>query len=521
MFTIAAWAMSASCLFAQTPSSDAIGYYVLQVERGEHVYLNAHADICLDPEVATSQTLPNELRGEALKRLVSLELQHTTEFFTILRRQNAELVFYKHTHTKKDKGYKEVISFAKKHKEKIEVVANNIKSLKKAQKQLERRSSLQKMEATLHTTSLHGKDNKGTAAPNGSNAFLPLTTGNKEGCNYGLAMKQLFAPDENGVHSDSKGNIFCLKKSKKNPSAVFGERFGTDGSYFKGYFNTNLKRQGEGFGVDTTLVKCGDWNDDAYIGQNMLHHAERIYGLDISRYEHDKSKPVKVQVKAKTADGKDTLKTITTSTVDIDWSDLRITHLGTRANQIEGKVNYPVDFIFIKCSEGRDWLNRYYNADLDSCLAHHIPVSAYHFYSHKSSAKDQAANFVKNGRLNENTMRPMLDIEPSESQLKAMGGIHELLKGMVIFIDEVEKATGRSCVLYLNQSFVRNYWHLFPERLKQCDIWLAKYHQNHPYTKFLIWQFADNGKVKGIIGDVDLNVFNGSRKDFDKWRKQK
>lgn len=514
---IVVWMLYAPATVASTTDSSddeqTANYYILHLDRGENVYLNAHAELCTAPD--EPEIFLDELQGDNLRALVALELAHTTKFYNILRKQNSELLFYHYGHTKKDEGYKEVIAFAKYHKEQSKRVANNIKLLKKAADRLGRKNG-HHLKAKFHTVRIAFQDRDGS-----NDTFSPFCMYDDNGdCNYAIAMSQLIASSSRKATCkiDGKGNLL---RTTPNGDGHDGERFGTDGSYYQGHFNASFQRDGMGFCVDTTLVRCGDWQGDTYTGQVMLHHPGRIYGLDISRYEHDKSKPYKVQVKRKTDDGRDTLVTISTCTVDIDWSDLRITSVGSRAPKIEGKVDYPVDFIFIKCSEGQDWLNRYYNADLDSCLAHKIPVSAYHFYSHKSAAKDQAANFVRNGRLNEGTMLPMLDVEPNDSQLKAMGGINGLLKGMVVFVREVEAATGLKCVLYLNQSFVRSYWHLFPEELKQCDIWLAKYHAKHPYTKYNIWQFADDGHVKGIVGDVDINVFNGNRKEFEKWLNKK
>lgn len=522
VIAIAVWALCA--ISAHADNSDANTetkcYYVLKLGNGETLNLNAHPDICgLQIEGLEDEYMP-VLKGEALRQLLRREWAHASELLVILRKQKRELAYYKRGHTKMDVGYKNVVAFAKHHNEQIDKVAEKVKLLKKANEKMDRESTARKLQAKLHTI---GPDNKKDKADDPTKMLTLTTSANGQDCNYAAAMKQLLGHDSSGsiCKTDTKGNIFLFKHHKGKEGEYFGERFGRDGSYYQGYFNGSLQRHGNGFGVDTVLVKSGDWQSDSYTGQVFCFHPERIYGLDISRYEHDKSKPVKQTVHAKTEDGRDTIKTIMTNTVGIDWSDLRITHLGKWAKKIKGKVNYPVDFIFIKSTEGMDWKNRYYNADLDSCLAHNIPVSPYHFYSHKSTAKAQAANFIANGRINECTMRPMLDIEPSESQLKAMGGIDALLKGMVTFVDEVEKATGRLCVLYVNQSFLRSHWHRFPERLKQCDIWIAKYHEKHPYSKYLIWQFTDGGYVKGIVGDVDLNVFYGTRKDFDNWRKLK
>ena len=46
------------------------------------------------------------------------------------------------------------------------------------------------------------------------------------------------------------------------------------------------------------------------------------------------------------------------------------------------------------------------------------------------------------------------------------------------------------------------------EELKAYDFWLARYtdRMNFPY-RVRMWQYTDSGKVPGIKGKVDINVF--------------
>lgn len=493
--------------------------YVLQLGGDQAVCFDPSA---LFPSSDRSQLLPT-LQGDTLANLVKREHGLSAQLYRVMSRQQQELNHYMRGHSSKDEGYKEVCAFAKKHKAQTARLAANLRLLKAAEERLASPTASTYV-AKLRSMYLFNGQSKIDAqcSINLDNVVLLHETDSLGCCNLALALKHHIAPDDSKAlcTTDSLGNVLRFDESTVTFPAQ-GERFGADGSYYRGSFTAQLLREGNGFAVDTTLVKCGAWEADSYVGQVMNHHADRIYGIDISRYEHDKSSPVRVQKRLVDAEGRDSIVTISTRTVDIDWSDLRITHLGGKAPKVTGDVDYPVDFIFIKSTEGMDWRNRYYNADLDSILAHNIPVAAYHFYSHKSRVEDQVVNFLEYSRLNEGTIRPVLDIEPSAAQLRAIGGIDQLLSNMVYFVDEVQKASGLQCVLYLNQTFVNNYWERFPERLKQCDIWLAKYHENHPFTKYDFWQFTDRGHVKGIVGNVDINVFYGSRKDFDHWRSLK
>lgn len=555
IFFIAAWAFAALTTFAQqTPTgldeTRTMQVYVIRLHGAETVCLDAapyytfeeydrqlqrielrhqaYADSAAVDSVLLAQAeapmqpivLPQEIHGERLKQLLDHEIQASTELVNLLRKQRQELDFYLNGHSKKDDGFKEVSAFSKKHKNYVQRAKDNVKLLQHLINLYDRGSALK---ATLEEHVLYEVENDATDCSYLRHDNLPIINGNgtPESRSYAFAMHRLTETDSQHAKSyvDRKGNVyrFITKKIHNKTAANFGERFGYDGSYYQGYFDEKNQRSGNGYCVDHTLVKCGEWEDDRYIGQVMNHHPGRIYGIDISRYNHDMKGPVRIKETIVTPEGKDSVVWRTTQKVKIGWDDLRITQLGPTSTKIDGEVNYPVEFVFIKCSEGMDLLSAYYNADLDSCLAHGIRVAPYHFYSSKSKAIDQAANFIAHARINEATMRPMLDVEPEPHQLKEMGGIDNCIKGMVTFVTEVEKATGRRCVLYLNQNFVERYYGLFPEELRKCDIWLAKYHEKHPWTKFHIWQFTPKGRVNGIYGDVDLNVFNGTRTAFERW----
>lgn len=465
----------------------------------------------------------NELKGEALKMAISREIATANDFLEVLRTQSRSLDRYMRSHSKKDEGYAEAKRFADANSAQIKRVAVTISRLKKAVAYFDSEAPHYRMRAQLTTAMLHDTKRQEEGHPNLANEQLLLlrTSDSTTSCDYALTLHQILDPFAafTTMKVDYEGNIFSFFRKMKDDATLvpYGHKYGYDGSYYHGYFDLAMQREGKGFCIDAAITNYGDWEADNYTGQILNHHQGRIYGIDISRYNHDMKNVIRTQVHALTAEGNDTIKTVYTRTVDIDWSDLRITALGPNSPKVDGEVSYPVEFVFIKCSEGKDILSKYYNADLDSCLSHGIRVAPYHFFSSKSNAKDQAAHYIAHARINEGTMRPMLDVEPESKQLKEMGGIEGCIAGMTTFVDEVEKATGRKCVLYLNQNFVKRYYHLFTETLRQCDIWIAKYHEKHPYTPHCIWQFSCKGRVNGIYGDVDLDVFNGSREDFERW----
>ena len=100
-----------------------------------------------------------------------------------------------------------------------------------------------------------------------------------------------------------------------------------DGTYYEGQWKDD-HRHGFGFAVTPgSHIRVGEWKADKFLGERMSYTSERIYGIDISRYQHGKGR----------------------KTYPILWDRLRISYLGYKNQRhATGTVDYPVSFVFIK-----------------------------------------------------------------------------------------------------------------------------------------------------------------------------
>ena len=46
-------------------------------------------------------------------------------------------------------------------------------------------------------------------------------------------------------------------------------------------------------------------------------------------------------------------------------------------------------------------------------------------------------------------------------------------------------------------------------------MWIARYSEYKPDVRLTYWQLCPDGRVAGIQGDVDINVFNGYQNQFE------
>jgi len=269
-------------------------------------------------------------------------------------------------------------------------------------------------------------------------------------------------------------------------------------AYFQGCFS---KGKREGFGISLSskhIVRAGMWKGDVFQGEHMLYTADRVYGIDISRYQHE----------------------IKRRRYNILWRSLRITSLGGNANRrVEGETDYPVSFCYIKATQGVRVRNRYYVRDALSARKTGIAVGAYHFFSPISGTR-QARFFLSVAKPRKGDLPPVLDVELTERQIRWMGGAEVMRREMKAWLREVEHKTGTKPIIYASQNFIVKYLQTDDHVLLDYPVWIARYSEFKPYVRLRFWQLSCDGRVRGITGPVDINVWNGTEEQFLQFRKE-
>ena len=116
--------------------------------------------------------------------------------------------------------------------------------------------------------------------------------------------------------------------------------------------------------------------------------------------------------------------------------------------------------------------------------------------------------------MNAGDMPPVLDVEPSDAQIRQMGGTEAMFRSIRTWLAIVRNATGTKPVLYISQGFVNKYLPQAPDIRSNYPIWIARYGQYRPDIRLAFWQLTPYGRVRGIHGEVDINVFNGYKEQF-------
>lgn len=317
-----------------------------------------------------------------------------------------------------------------------------------------------------------------------------------------------------GVLTLASGAVY--KGVWKADSLKSGEFEGDEGTYL-GAFNASGEPQGQGtlllprggcyrgewqkgertgHGFESRpgrMVRCGEWKGGRFLGERMVYTADRVYGIDLSRHQHERGR----------------------KRFAIDWANLRVTSLGN-GRRVQGRVDYPVSYVYIKSTEGKSVYNKYYAADLRQARAHGIRAGSYHFFSTYSTGAQQAAYFLKMTWIAAADLPPVLDLEPTEAQIKKMGGEQALFREVLAWLRAVRQRCGKKPILYVGQQFVNKHLPNAPKEIRGHDVWIARYGEYKPYVRLLHWQLTPYGRVRGIRTEVDINVFNGTKEDFAK-----
>ena len=185
---------------------------------------------------------------------------------------------------------------------------------------------------------------------------------------------------------------------------------------------------------------------------------------------------------------------------NIDWSVLRNANMGSD----------PVSFVIIKATEGEKIMDECFNDNFYQARRNGILRGAYHFLLPDVSAKKQARFFLRQAHLEEGDLPPVLDIEDEARWLAAGKNKRQIQKMALEWLDIVEEHYKVSPIIYSSYQFRRDI--LSDKRFDKYPFWIAHYFVDSPTgdLPWMFWQHTDNGRVDGIEGSVDCNVFSGN-----------
>lgn len=170
-------------------------------------------------------------------------------------------------------------------------------------------------------------------------------------------------------------------------------------------------------------------------------------------------------------------------------------------------------FAFIKASEGADFRDTRFQENWWRARAVGLATGAYHFFTFCSPGQAQADNFLDAASLGEGTLPLSIDIEFT-GNCSSWESVASIQRELRVFVEQVESKSGRRPLLYTTEDVGRE---LIPPALQAHPYWIRSlWGEPSPEVPWLFWQHSATGEVPGIRGDVDLNVFVGSVREWQR-----
>ena len=195
---------------------------------------------------------------------------------------------------------------------------------------------------------------------------------------------------------------------------------------------------------------------------------------------------------------------------------------GVDVSSYQGTVDWHtlagqgVDFAFIKATEGSRLQDKQLAANWAGALEAGVRPGAYHFLSYDSPGETQADNFIDLVPVTQGALPPVVDIEfygpyldtpPEKEQVQAI---------LDPLLERLEAHYGVKPILYV--TYRSYYSYLTDAKYAGYPIWCSSPTVFPLLPRWDFWQYSHSAKLEGYHGAqplIDLNVFRGSRAEFD------
>ncbi|MDE6643984.1 MAG: hypothetical protein K2K27_07775 [Muribaculaceae bacterium] len=181
-----------------------------------------------------------------------------------------------------------------------------------------------------------------------------------------------------------------------------------------------------------------------------------------------------------------------------------------------GDVNFDsiaanYDFVILKATEGGNWTDRSFETNFMKAHEAGLKVGAYHYFRFDRDGLPQAIN-IYNTLYNKRLDLPVaIDVEDH-------GNPHGIERSVVIdrlrqLVDFLVNHNVR-LMFYTNKLGYSRY---VENDFSEYPLWISSFTDPPIHTPWTFWQYTHSGKVVGVSGSADINLFNGSQNDFEKF----
>lgn len=191
----------------------------------------------------------------------------------------------------------------------------------------------------------------------------------------------------------------------------------------------------------------------------------------------------------------------------------RTTLQGIDVSHWAGKINFRrvknsgIRLVYIKATEGTDYIDPDFERNYRDAHREELGIGFYHYVTARSTndAMAEARFFASQIRDKIHHARAAMDFESfgdlSTTQVREIS---------LRFLETLEREFRYRPVLYSDASNAST--RFADRRLIRYPLWIADYDvrrpdMENPWSEWNGWQYTDQGRVRGISGDVDRDHF--------------
>ena len=172
-----------------------------------------------------------------------------------------------------------------------------------------------------------------------------------------------------------------------------------------------------------------------------------------------------------------------------------------------------LSFVFIKATEGNEYVDPTFERNYALAKQAGLKVGAYHYFRMAKNGTVQAYNFLKAVKGKEIDLPLVIDVEEWGNDLFV--DRDEAVKRLMKMVECIEE-NNYKVMIYTNKD---GYKKFIRQNLDDKLLWLCTFRQPAKVVDYnwTILQYSHWGEVAGINGEVDLDVFNGDRRAWERW----
>jgi lysozyme len=177
-----------------------------------------------------------------------------------------------------------------------------------------------------------------------------------------------------------------------------------------------------------------------------------------------------------------------------------------------------VNFVLIKATEGGDFKDPMFQSNWQNVQLKGSIAGAYHFFTFCKSGREQAHNYIETVPRSKQSLPPVIDLEFS-GNCKSTLTPAALDRELNTFMTIVENFYKKKPILYVTYEFYDRYLqHKYPN----TPIWISDFYSFNKLPNlsdskpWLFWQYSERGRLAGVPTFVDLNVFSGTKSQFER-----